>query len=133
MNIGQKLKSVREQQNISMNALAKRADVSQSTLSRIESGQQMPTFDVLERLITALGLTLVEFFSDQAPELSPDIRQMLDVAQKLTPLQRKLVTSVMKEMAKNNQMNETDVQIAHHVTVSREKEKKSKRKGKKQE
>lgn len=93
----------------------------------------MPTFDVLERLITALGLTLVEFFSDQAPELSPDIRQMLDVAQKLTPLQRKLVTSVMKEMAKNNQMNETDVQIAHHVTVSREKEKKSKRKGKKQE
>lgn len=95
MNIGSKLKIAREQQNISMNILAKRADVSQSTLSRIEAGTQMPTFDVLERFISALGYTLADFFSEKAPELPPEVRRVCEKLQKLTHDKLKILESVL--------------------------------------
>lgn len=108
MNLGHKIKSIRKQQNISMNMLAKRVGIAQSTLSRIESGQQMPTFDVLERIIYGLGLNFAEFFADSTEQepLPPDIRQIIEVANQLTPMQRELIVSVMKEIIKDN--NEMD-------------------------
>lgn len=104
MDIGQRIKMTREHQGISMNALSKKSGAAQSAISEIESGKRQPTFEVLERIVTGLGFTLSDFFADHAPELPPYLRQMLDIAQKLTPIQRDLVTSVMKEMAKDNQL-----------------------------
>ncbi|OPY60724.1 MAG: HTH-type transcriptional regulator PuuR [Pelotomaculum sp. PtaU1.Bin065] len=69
MNIGQKIKSTREAQGVSMNALAKRSGASQSAISEIEAGKRQPTFEVLERIITGLGLTLSQFFADKDQKL----------------------------------------------------------------
>ncbi|TEB04783.1 HTH-type transcriptional regulator PuuR [Pelotomaculum schinkii] len=103
MDIGQRIKTTREHQGISMNALSKKSGAAQSAISEIESGKRQPTFEVLEKIVFGLGLTLSEFFADPPAELQPDLRQMVDVAQKLTPLQRELLISVMKEMVKDNQ------------------------------
>lgn len=88
MNIGQKIKEIRESQNISMNSLAKMCEVSQANLSRIESGQQQPAFDTLKRIVTALGFTLIEFFSADKPELEPDLKRLINTLQTFTPEQR---------------------------------------------
>lgn len=100
MNIGQKIKEIRESQNISMNNLAQICEVSQANLSRIESGQQQPAFDTLERIITALGYTLGDFFSADKARLEPDIRHLLNIIQTLRPSQKQALQTFLDEMKK---------------------------------
>ncbi|MCG8400856.1 MAG: helix-turn-helix domain-containing protein [Firmicutes bacterium] len=106
MDIGQRIKIARERQGISMNALSKKSGAAQSAISEIESGKRQPTFEVLEKIVTGLGLTLSDFFSDHAPELPPEIRQLVDLAQRLTPRQREILLAAAKEWAGLNQKGE---------------------------
>ncbi|WP_395546700.1 MULTISPECIES: helix-turn-helix domain-containing protein [unclassified Lacrimispora] len=53
-----KLRSLRIKQHMSMEDLAIKALISKSTISRIESGDMIPSVDILCRLCVALGVTL---------------------------------------------------------------------------
>ncbi|MEA4925459.1 MAG: helix-turn-helix transcriptional regulator [Syntrophomonadaceae bacterium] len=85
MNIGELIKSHRNKQNLSMNALARKADIAQSGLSDIEAGKRQPTFDLLEKIVNALNLTWSEFFKEVEPEISHELRSLLKNAKQLTP------------------------------------------------
>nr|WP_092072965.1 helix-turn-helix transcriptional regulator [Dendrosporobacter quercicolus]NSL48825.1 helix-turn-helix transcriptional regulator [Dendrosporobacter quercicolus DSM 1736]SDM52128.1 Helix-turn-helix [Dendrosporobacter quercicolus] len=100
MDISQIIRSNREKQNMSINLLAKKAGISQSSLSRIEAGINSPTFEVLERIVTALGLSLSNFFSSVQPELEPDLKRLLDTIKALTTAQRQAL-QVFLECMKN--------------------------------
>lgn len=89
LEIGTIIKIYREQQCKSINEIADKANISQSTLSRIEAGMNSPTFDVLERIIKALGLSLIDFFSTNKSDLEPDLKRLLDAAKNMTPKQIK--------------------------------------------
>ena len=52
-----KLRSLRLEKHFSMDDLATKAFVSKSTISRIESGDMIPSVDILCRLCVALGVT----------------------------------------------------------------------------
>ncbi|WP_027365941.1 helix-turn-helix domain-containing protein [Desulfotruncus alcoholivorax] len=101
MDIGQRIKLAREHQGLSMNALSKKSGAAQSAISEIESGKRQPTFEVLEKIIYGLGLTLAEFFADNqvVEPLPSDIRQLIDLAQQLTPHQREILLAAAKEWA----------------------------------
>ncbi len=103
MDIGQRIREIRKANNQKLLNISQQTGLSQPFISEIERGIKVPSIETLEKICSALGITLAEFFADQDPELPPDIRQMIDVARKLTPLQRELIISVMKEMAKENQ------------------------------
>jgi len=91
MNLGQIIKTNREEQNLSMNELARRAGIAQSGLSEIEAGKRQPTFDLLERIVSAFNMTLVEFFSNDEPEFPAYIREFINSLQHLTPNQVNLL------------------------------------------
>lgn len=100
MDISQIIRSNREKQNMSINLLAKKAGISQSSLSRIEAGINSPTFEVLERIVAALGLSLNNFFSSIQPELEPDLKRLLDTLKVMTTEQRQAL-QVFLECMKN--------------------------------
>jgi transcriptional regulator with XRE-family HTH domain len=54
---GTMLKQWREERGLSQSALAQRADIDHTTISRIESGQRYPSYSMVMRLADALGLT----------------------------------------------------------------------------
>lgn len=87
MNIGELIKLHRTKQNLSMNALARKADIAQSGLSDIEAGKRQPTFDLLGKIVNALNLTWSEFFHEAEPEISYELRALLNNARQLTPTQ----------------------------------------------
>jgi transcriptional regulator with XRE-family HTH domain len=59
-------------QGFSLDALAERSGVSRSTSSLIERGQSSPTATVLDKLATALAVTLASLFEDSAaPAVEP--------------------------------------------------------------
>jgi transcriptional regulator with XRE-family HTH domain len=62
-NIGEKIRFMRKQKNMAQYALAKKAGISQSTLSYIEKGSKVPRFETLQTLCRALDTTILELLS----------------------------------------------------------------------
>ncbi len=69
LDLGQRVRSLRKLQKITLEVLAKRSSVARSTLSKIENGQMSPTFEVLLKLSTGFGMELVELLRS---DLTPD-------------------------------------------------------------
>lgn len=58
--IGERAKAMRERRRESQEIVARRADISTSTYSRIESGLNEPSFSTLVKIAAALDVTLDE-------------------------------------------------------------------------
>jgi transcriptional regulator with XRE-family HTH domain len=71
-DISCRLRELREGRNLSLRALAQKAGVAVSFLSKIEAGRGSPTLATLLKILEALGITAPEFFAE------PN-RQMNDV------------------------------------------------------
>ena len=66
VNIGERLRALREERNISMRALATRSGLSANALSMIERGKASPSVSTLYKLAEALGISITTFFSSDA-------------------------------------------------------------------
>jgi transcriptional regulator with XRE-family HTH domain len=66
--IAERVRSLRAAQALSLEALAEKSGVSRSMISLIERGESSPTAVVLERLATALSVTLHSLFTRSADE-----------------------------------------------------------------
>jgi len=64
MEVGKKLRKLREDKNMSMYRLTQITGVSGHHIKGIEEGARQPTIETLERLTTALGSSLAEIFND---------------------------------------------------------------------
>jgi len=60
--LAQRLRELRDARGWSLDALAERSTVSRSNISLIERGQSSPTAVVLDKLATALGVSLASLF-----------------------------------------------------------------------
>lgn len=69
--IGGRVRALRTEQGLSLDALAARCDVSRSMLSLIERGESSPTAVVLEKIATGLGVVLATLFDDTSAATSP--------------------------------------------------------------
>lgn len=70
MNVGERIKSIREKKNITVNKLANLSGVSQSYLREIELGKKQPTVEYLEYICFGLNISLQEFFAEKDSELN---------------------------------------------------------------
>ncbi len=61
-NVGIRLKLIRETYGISQRELAKRAGVTNSSISMIELGQVSPSIQSLERILSVVSIKLADFF-----------------------------------------------------------------------
>lgn len=64
MDIGKRLRYIRQSKNISIYKLSKKTGISQNHISGIELGKRQPTVDTLKRLVAPLGITLAELFNE---------------------------------------------------------------------
>lgn len=86
MDVGKRLRKLREQCGYTQNGLAERAGVSQTHLRRVELGEADITVNHLQLLCDAMSITLNDFFEDVsgADEISAAFS-------KLSPKQKKLL------------------------------------------
>jgi XRE family transcriptional regulator, regulator of sulfur utilization len=61
-NLAQSLRSLRVSRQFSLRSLAEQTGFSASFLSQVENGQASPSIASMERIATALGVTLAQFF-----------------------------------------------------------------------
>lgn len=93
MNVGQRIKELRERSGFTQNKLAEWSGVSQSHLRRVELGQQDITIGQLQLVCDGLGITLVEFF-----DIGEKQETLSDVIAKLTPKQKQLLAEFLKSL-----------------------------------
>ena len=85
MGIGASFKKLREDKGKSVYALSKETGVSENHIHAIERGTSHPSVSILERLLTALGVTLTEFFNDGGEVFYPSAyeKELLVCARRL--------------------------------------------------
>lgn len=93
MEVGQRIRELRERAGFTQNGLAEWAGVSQTHLRRVELGQQDITVGQLGLVCDGLGVTLSEFFN-----VAEEQETLSDVIAKLTPKQRQLLLDFLKSI-----------------------------------
>ena len=66
VNIGERLRELREARNISMRTLATKSALSANALSMIERGKASPSVSTLYKLADALGVSITLFFASDS-------------------------------------------------------------------
>src|SRR5688572_33407883 len=81
-SLGPSVRRLREAQQLSLRTLAERTGFSASFLSQVENGQASPSISSMERIATALGVSLGEFFqtaeTNPLPVVRADARAVLN-------------------------------------------------------
>jgi transcriptional regulator with XRE-family HTH domain len=83
VDVGLRLRQLRDEQHISMRGLATKSGLSANALSMIERGKTSPSVSTLYKLSDALGVAITEFFNQQVERqkivyLKPDERTHID-------------------------------------------------------
>ena len=93
MDVGKRIRLLREKAGFSQNELAGRADVSQTHLRRVELGQAGITVDHLQMVCDALGITLKDFF-----DVDTNQDDFVGAITNLTPKQKQLLMAFLKSL-----------------------------------
>lgn len=83
MDIGGNLKAIRKTHGLSQRELAKRAGVTNSTISMIEKNSVSPSISSLEKVLAGIPVTLTEFFTSaqQLERQSPVVYRAADLTE----------------------------------------------------
>ena len=68
MDIGSKLKELRQLNDLTLEELASRSELTKGFLSQVERNLTSPSISTLEDILEALGTSLSQFFADQKQE-----------------------------------------------------------------
>jgi len=68
MDIGKKLKNLRIRNDLTLEELASRSELTKGFLSQVERNLTSPSISTLEDLLEALGTNLAEFFQSEEEE-----------------------------------------------------------------
>lgn len=77
--------------------LAKKCNLSESTLANIFRRNTMPSISTLEAICQGLGISLAQFFSENdMVELTPELKELFDGWALLSPEQKKAVLKIIE-------------------------------------
>ncbi|MEM8791171.1 MAG: XRE family transcriptional regulator [Pseudomonadota bacterium] len=63
LNLGERVRQLRQDREWTLEEAAKRAGLARSTLSKIENAQMSPTFDAVQKLARGLGIDVPQLFT----------------------------------------------------------------------
>lgn len=77
MDIGNRIQEIRKASNMTAKELAQRVEVSPSFISAVENNDSKLSLKTLTRICTALGVTLAEFFNEEASVIDSKLHSVI--------------------------------------------------------
>lgn len=99
MNIGEKLRQIRQIHGISARKLAEEVEVDPSTISKIENGQALPSIELLLKICKYFKISPAEFFDNVSAEITPEVQELILLAKKLTKEDLRLLKQLAKRLS----------------------------------
>lgn len=65
LKVGQRIKEIRKQLEISQETLALKAEVDRTYVTDVENGRRNVSIEILEKIIAALNVSVSEFFTSK--------------------------------------------------------------------
>lgn len=113
MELGQKIRQLREEKGLSLNKLAENAGISKAYLSQLENDlSKQPSADILLKIASALGKTIADlldqpvrvYTDDFKDEDIPDVlREFINARKDVLDIQREDVRLLMNIQYRGNQ------------------------------
>ena len=99
--IADKIASLCEKRDISKYRLSQLSGISQSSLTRIMAQENLPSLITLEKICTALGMTLSQFFQEGNSEnLTEEQKEVLKIWNDLSTNEQETVLSMLRGLQK---------------------------------
>ncbi len=104
MLISDRLRSIREEKNLSQGAIEKRTGLLRCYVSRVENGHTVPAVETIEKFARALEVPIYQLFydGDKPPELPnlPKRRTAADIAWGTTGKDARFLTKLRRLLAR---------------------------------
>jgi transcriptional regulator with XRE-family HTH domain len=112
MNLGESIRKIRQAKGLSQGEMQKRTGILRSYLSRVENGHTVPSLATLQRLATAMGVALADFFAAEGEgavataSISGDtatqyLGELKNYLPQLSTEQRQKLLAMVKEMTQS--------------------------------
>ena len=112
MELGSRLQEIREDQGLTQTELAVRVRTSQSTISQIEAGDRNPSYRMLVKLASALGVTVGYVLGEDAVgDLDPAEEAHFRQYRGLTDDARRQVSEYARFLRKRQADKERDEEL----------------------
>lgn len=94
-NLGASLKFFRLQNNITLENLSERSDLTPSYLSQMENNKVNPSFESIEKYCKGIGITLPELFTYKQNDNEFDL---ISLFRKFNPEEQEALLKVLKKL-----------------------------------
>ena len=96
--IGPRIKELCDKQQITKYRLSQTTGVTQTVLSRIMKGENVPTIQTIEKICAALNISLAQFFAkdENPPDLTAEQREIIETWNGLTPEERERLMKIIR-------------------------------------
>ena len=96
--IGPRIKELCDKQQITKYRLSQMTGVTQTVLSRIIKGENVPTIQTIEKICVALNISLAQFFAkdENPPDLTAEQREIIETWNGLTPEERERLMKIIR-------------------------------------
>lgn len=101
IDVGKRIKTLRNEKGLSARSLASKADLDPSQISKIENGTSKPSLDALQRICEVLDISISDFFAvtrntDYSKKVVPELEQLMETTKSLTTNQIELLNKLLK-------------------------------------
>ena len=105
MEIGERLRSIREAKGMTIYKLSQETGIAHNHISDLERGTRKPSVETLRRLVVPLGITLSELFSNESEVsyLSEKEVQLIQSFRTLSNHQADIIFSLITSMNEKRQ------------------------------
>ena len=96
--IGPRIKELCDKQQITKYRLSQMTGVTQTVLSRIMKGENVPTIQTIEKICSALNISLAQFFAkdENPPDLTAEQKEIIETWNGLTPEERERLMKIIR-------------------------------------
>ncbi|HHV38512.1 MAG TPA: helix-turn-helix transcriptional regulator [Tepidimicrobium sp.] len=100
MDVGNRIRQLRKQNDMTTSELAKKCNTSQPVISKLENGYRIPDIPTLKKICEAFDMTLADFFApeDLSKPIAEELEMLLYSARSLTPKQLKILSDFLNSI-----------------------------------
>ncbi|MCX7845808.1 MAG: helix-turn-helix transcriptional regulator [Dictyoglomaceae bacterium] len=100
MNIGNKIRKLRKEKNLTLEELSKKTGLSLSYISLIERGLKNPSLKALEKIAECFGINPAIFFKEEDINEKESIEVFLRANTNLDEEERKMIIQLIESLEK---------------------------------
>lgn len=100
-NLGQKIKLYRKLRKYTQSELAEIVGLNEKQISRIEAGQNYPTYQTFAKIINALEINIADFLVEENLVLNYIEKELISIIKNSSEKELKIYLDIIKPLKKN--------------------------------